>query len=684
MEEARDLWWRCQLDEGGNSMIAKHISVKYKIPELSVSSVVKTISAFLILALSISSCAKQPAFSGKISPRAVDGVIDLTLWDFEKDGPVQLNGGWMFYWKQLLKSADLKENQGHEIITTPGEWDDLVVNGQRIGAGGFATYRLKVLLPEALPNQLGLRIPSLAVQSAYELEINGKIINQIGKVGRDVTDSLLAKNHCIIPLPLNSNLFDIVLRVSNYHYSEGGLINPVTVGPLVRLQQEELDQANISWLLIGILGIIGFYHLGLFFIRRKDTSPLWFGIFSLILALRSTLVGAAYIYNITPADIQWLILKIDYLSFYLAIPFFVLYINRLFPVEFRTIILRLIIVISILFSLFVVIAPPILYTRSLLGFEIFTFISGLYTIFVIIFAVIRKREGSVLFLTALVLFFATFVNDVLTTHHVLNTGVYLFEGFIAFIFLQSYLLSRKFSNAFTTVEKQSLELTRLANVKDEFLANLSHELRTPLTAIYAYGEMFEHNDDPADMKEYGREIYSNSEKLISYIDDLMLLTRMESDIDMSSSETDIKEIIAENIDKLSKLANEKNISILNLAGSVPEIQANKKYLSKAIHAIIKNAVVYNKENGTVVIAAQNDNNMMKINVTDTGIGIAAGHLPLIFDRFYRVDSSDTYEVSGVGVGLFLAQKIIEMHGGTIGVKSELGRGSEFMVELPVK
>ncbi len=635
--------------------------------------------AFIVF-FCFSSCSKS---DHRKRPLAAQGLLDLRSWDFEKDGIVELNGDWQFYPNQLLRSADFRENQSFALIKVPGSWDNFELNGRKIGVTGYATYRLQIQLVDRLPYQLGLRL--LLIDSAYELEINGKLIYKNGKVGRDAADSMLSKSHGKVLLPLNSNSYEIVLRVSDYHYHEdGGIVYPILIGSMESLDQEEINEAYIEWFLIGILSIMGIYHLGLYFIRRNDTSPLWFGIFSLIMALRAMLTGSGFLYSISPVDIQWLMHKIEYLTFYFSVSFFVMYGYRLFTEEFHQAAIRLGIIISILFSLVVVFTPVIVYSGSLFWFQIFTFIIGVYTIACVAFAVRRKREGSVLFLAAWILFFAAVLNDILNSQLIIDTGVYFHFGFIAFIFLQSYLLSRKFSNAFTTVEKQSLELSRLASVKDEFLANLSHELRTPLTAIYAYSEMFENNNNPADLKEYGREIYSNSEKLISYMDDLMLLTRMESDIDLSKSGTDIREIISENIYKLSKLAAEKNISIQFHAGVVNEIQANKKYMSKAIHAVIKNAVVYNKENGTVIVSAQNDISMLKITVSDTGIGMAARHLPLIFDRFYRVDSSDTYEVSGVGVGLFLAKKIIEMHGGSISVKSEMDRGSEFTVRLPVE
>ena len=114
-------------------------------------------------------------------------------------------------------------------------------------------------------------------------------------------------------------------------------------------------------------------------------------------------------------------------------------------------------------------------------------------------------------------------------------------------------------------------------------------------------------------------------------------------------------------------------------------------LTKATAAIIKNAIVYNKQGGEVHIIIKArvlktlDRTMhgIEIKVTDTGIGIAKEFQEKIFDKFFRVDSSLSYEVSGVGIGLFIAKKIIELHGGVIEVKSELGKGSEFTISLPL-
>jgi signal transduction histidine kinase len=146
----------------------------------------------------------------------------------------------------------------------------------------------------------------------------------------------------------------------------------------------------------------------------------------------------------------------------------------------------------------------------------------------------------------------------------------------------------------------------------------------------------------------------------------------------------MKTIIDEEISKLNNLMEGKSIHIDNVISDTTICQCDKKLITKAIHSIIKNSIIYNKDKGNIIISEKKDLAYTILSIHDTGIGIADDHKEKIFEKFFRVDSSLNYEIGGVGVGLYLAKKIVELHNGKVNVRSEFGKGTEFSILLPLK
>jgi len=236
-------------------------------------------------------------------------------------------------------------------------------------------------------------------------------------------------------------------------------------------------------------------------------------------------------------------------------------------------------------------------------------------------------------------------------------------------------------------------LQRADQLKDEFLNNLSHELKTPLQVMYSYAELLRDEDetDIDTLKQYGEKIYGNIDKLKTYIEDLVLITDIQSRPSLNLAETCIADLIKRSLNKFSQLTTDNRLTV---TVALPDcmLHVDERYMQKAIDHIIKNAVLFNKRKGTISITAEADpeanggemDDVISIHVIDTGIGIPEEKVSRIWEKFYRVDSSLTYEVSGVGIGLYLAKRIIELHGGTISVESEPERGSRFTIRLPLR
>ena len=227
------------------------------------------------------------------------------------------------------------------------------------------------------------------------------------------------------------------------------------------------------------------------------------------------------------------------------------------------------------------------------------------------------------------------------------------------------------------------ETKRLERIKKEFVVNVTHELRTPLTAIKGFVETLEEEGDKK-KKNYLRIIKRNTERLTRIVEDLLSLTELEEkEFPLEREEVNLKEL-AENVFKIfEQEAKEKDLYLKLLADEkLPLVRADSFRLEQMFVNLLDNALKYT-EKGGVTVGLKSKESEVIIEVQDTGMGIAAEHLPRIFERFYTVDKARSRKLGGSGLGLSIVKHIVLLHGGTIQVKSDLGAGTTFTVTLPV-
>lgn len=223
--------------------------------------------------------------------------------------------------------------------------------------------------------------------------------------------------------------------------------------------------------------------------------------------------------------------------------------------------------------------------------------------------------------------------------------------------------------------------------KTEFIADATHEFRTPLAIIRGNIDLAVLKDlkNPNALKKVFKEINHEVEHLSELISDLSLLTYDKSRSGKISAyqTTDLTKIIKHVTNTLEGLARSRKISIKTHKMPPVSIRGDQIYLEKMFTNLVKNAVTYSPKGGFIEISGSKKKSVVEISIKDTGIGIAEADLPNIFKRFFKAESSKAARKGGVGLGLAIAKKIAEDHGGDITVKSSLGKGSTFIVSLPL-
>lgn len=230
---------------------------------------------------------------------------------------------------------------------------------------------------------------------------------------------------------------------------------------------------------------------------------------------------------------------------------------------------------------------------------------------------------------------------------------------------------------------------RYQDLRKEFVANVSHELRTPLTVIKGYVETLRDGavNDPLKRDEYLATIERHTNQLTNLVNDLLEISKLESQtVVPRRSSIDLKTLVQRVVDLLEPTIEAKHHTIEVRASSVlPPLVGNADYLERALINLIENAIKYTpaNSNGKVTIDLRADEATVTIEVADNGIGIPEQDIPRVFERFYRVDRSRSREMGGTGLGLAIVKHIVQTHGGSIEVQSELGKGSRFRVLLPL-
>jgi two-component system phosphate regulon sensor histidine kinase PhoR len=227
------------------------------------------------------------------------------------------------------------------------------------------------------------------------------------------------------------------------------------------------------------------------------------------------------------------------------------------------------------------------------------------------------------------------------------------------------------------------EIRRTEKMRKDFIANVSHEFKTPLTSIRGYAETLL-NSAPADPKmsrEFLEAIERNSALLQRLVDDLLVLARLESEPPVEKQKFNVRDLIDQQLSSKQPLIEEKDIHVKVDCPST-EIQADPARLAQALSNLIENAIRYNRRSGQVTITGSAAKTGFKIEVADTGIGVAQGDIARIFERFYRVEKSRTRDSGGTGLGLAIVKHAIESQGGSISVASRLGVGTTFTMMMP--
>lgn len=617
-----------------------------------------------------------------------NGELQLEGWDFGTDGSISLNGKWAFYWNQLLDPDDLKQGTFPAVsayVDMPEYWTNYSLNGRKLPADGYATYRLTI---SGLDSEEPIALKLRNIYSSYALWVNDALAASAGKPESTHEASIPKYGpSVVVPVkPDSDGRLTLLVQVANYTYPKGGINNAFELGDAKQLQQEKSVELVRDSLVIGSLLVIGVYHIILYVLRRNDVTPLYFGLFCMCIAVRTMLVGSRFILEIFPAFSWVWFAKVSYLTIYVGELFLISYIYHLFPQFLSRKVWRLTQFFTISLTLLVLTTDIQVYDYSLIPFQIYSIGLVLYAVYASIRLARQRQEGAVLLILGFSLIFLTAVNDTLNRKGVFTTPALLQFGVLGFVFLQALLLSMKSSRAFFQVERLSERLLTLDKLKDEFLAKTSHELRTPLHGIIGLADALIDGSSgklPSPVIDLLRLMKVSGQRLAHLVNDILDFSKLKhQEIGLVLVTVNLRLAVELTLQVLNPLAEKKGLRLSHQLPDDMYVTADENRLQQILHNLIGNAIAYT-ETGAVTVTAKRLQGQVSVQITDSGIGIAEADLDRVFESFEQINPLDRSQQGGTGIGLSITKKLVELHGGRIGVTSNFGEGSTFSFTLPM-
>ncbi len=619
----------------------------------------------------------------KQSPLVRNGMLDLCNWDFKKDGPVELKGEWKFKWMEDNPEYISPEynDLAWDTFPVPGKWK------KKLNAEiGYGWLRVEIKLKAM--QELGLYLWSS--ETACLIFANGAELIRSGEPGTSRESTIVKQTPVIKSLPSAERLV-LAWKVANFHDSSGG--GPVyapQIGVYPKLVRNLWNKDFFNTLFLGIILIMGLYHILLWIGRREDKSSLLFALFCLDIFIRALATTNILQRVIPDVSIYSIKLKIEYVTTSLGWVFFISFLCKVFPKEYSNIVLRVFQVSGFVISLFILCTPVWIFTNILSYLLIILIIVCIWICFSIILALKNKQSEAGIVLTGFILLFVTVINDVIHAEFVIPTAYITQIGLVLFILCMSSVLSLRFARAYKTADHLSRHLqeeveeqTRIIEKKNEektnYFINLAHETKTPLTLIANYLNKY--------MGRRGVDtdltiIKNNVDKLKNNMVNFLDFEKLEKGQEFYNHEliTDMSAAMLNSVKLFKELAGLKQIDIISDIKENITVEADPAAVDRVINNLLDNAIKYTPKGGRLHVKLEEEKGSLELSIRDNGIGIPDDQLEHIFKPYHQISHSKR-NIQGIGMGLNIVKKIVNHLGGEIEVQSTVGKGSRFAIRL---
>jgi signal transduction histidine kinase len=658
--------------------------------------------------------------------KAHDGLLDLRKIERKDKFIVNLNGGWEFYWNQMLYPNDFRKGTRPKpdiIAEVPAYWTDYkkLIPTTKFG---YATYRLTILLPEEINKRLAFEVP--VFDSSFDLWINDSLIFSNGIPGKTEESEIPGYMPGFMRYNPTSDTLCLLINVANFHHRRGGFWLPMRFGTFNQVQKGKAAKYAGAYSTVSLLFGFAVFFLIFFVLYPRDRIHGFFGLALLGIALRPLFTSNFLFYDFF--DLSWtLTIRMEYISLYMIIGGMLWFTDHLYPSKLiRTVatILTPLFLISFILTLILPVkyfsyATQVIYPSLIILFGYCVIISFLRTL--------KKQKIEAVYLTAFLLLAAGVIHDVMVSLGKSHSSAGYVMSFvaIAFIFLQAILLLYKWVYAYHEKEKlqvqlqfmnrnleemiskrtmelqlrneeigkqnsmiasQNKQLSETIQLKNRIFSVISHDLRSPVVNILYMLNLLKEEEYKEKYDTFANSSIEYAQMVINLLENMLVWGRGQEDkIKYSPSEHDLASIILTNLSIFKETADRKDISV-NFTQKGNSIGFfDKDLMDIVIRNMLSNAVKYTHRGGRISILVKDKSNegggtMLKI--CDNGIGIPESKQKYLFTISEIESTPGTENEKGTGLGLKLCFELVKINRGTIAVESKEGEGTCFIITLP--
>ena len=406
-------------------------------------------------------------------PQAKGGVLDLSQWDLSTEGRMTLSGEWEFNWSEFLTFNDYNNNShsGSIYANVPQVWNRYQLNGQNLPGFGYATYHLKVKVPDT-KTILGLRIGSMS--TAYQFYINDRLLAQNGKISTSIEGSEPQYAPATVIFAPPTEEFDIVIHVSNYTYARGGMWFDIDFGTANQIREYESFLKYKDGIVIGILSFMAIIFIIYFYMAREGRKTVSFILMCVILIVRTSLYGDYLILQLFP-DISF---HLYVWIFYLTGTWFpvILYemVGSFLGEKKNRLLSKIFLIYAVAFSVIAGLTPVSFYTHWSFIMDSMAVIIVAAALVNTILAHFKKRHGATIVLLGSFIVALSGLHDMLYQANRIRSpiGELMPIGLIIFLLLLFLLMADKFSRTYLEVQSLSLELAEKLKLEHDLTERL--------------------------------------------------------------------------------------------------------------------------------------------------------------------------------------------------------------------
>ncbi len=419
----------------------------------------------------------------------INGELDLRQSNILDKKVIDLSGNWNFFYQHFIDYKTLQSAQFEQtpiLVPVPGVFNSAQIRGKKLKNHSYGTYHLKIF-PASKKN---LFIRLMGVSSAYKIYANNILLGEVGKIGLSKSDYAPLYKPSVFEIPVSSLFNDsvksieLLVQVANFHHQNSGIWEITQIGYFEPINKQINNEIIRNALIIGILLIIAFYYLALFFLHREEKSAIYFSIFALIMAIRSATIDNRIILNLWSDFPYQIILRIEYLSAYLNIIFISLFFYHLFKNEQKKIIIQIITITGIIFGIIIIFSPISFFTKLRDLFNLYVILTSAYFAYYSLFkAVLHKEKGAIAAFIGMFIMLGTAITDMIAIIFALSMPQIAPIGLVIYVAMQAIVLAQRFTSTFKDNKKlneqlnfQNDNLEQIVELRTAELADRNHQL----------------------------------------------------------------------------------------------------------------------------------------------------------------------------------------------------------------